>query len=82
MFLATHGVLRRSSGFVPPVFTDIYYFQFDGVTDYFTVDSPVTFTGNFSVSFWTQYSGGNYKAIFGGTSGSVGGMLESLVMVH
>jgi len=42
MFLATHGVLRRSSGFVPPVFADNYSFEYDGVSDYFTGTTTYT----------------------------------------
>ena len=61
MFLATHGVLRKESAYTPPAFTDIYSFEYDGVSDYIdcgdnnnlsfgngSTDSP------FSVSVWVK----------------------------
>ena len=62
MFLATHGVLRRSSAFVPPVFADTYSFEYDGVSDYLDVGNPTSLqiTGQLSISAWfkTTYAGG------------------------
>lgn len=61
MFLATHGVLRRSSAFVPPVFADTYSFEYDGVSDYLEIaDSDSLSFGNgssdspFSISTWVN----------------------------
>ena len=54
MFLATHGVLRRESAYTPPAFTDIYSFEFDGVSDYFDMGDVLDFDrlDTFSISCW------------------------------
>ena len=61
MFLATHGVLRSGSAFTPPVFSNNYSIELDGLSDYVSVadnnnlsfgdsvtDSP------FSISSWVK----------------------------
>lgn len=59
MFLATHGVLRRESAFVPPVFANTYSFEY--TTDYIDCGDSDDFSfGNgstdspFSISIWVK----------------------------
>ena len=62
MFLATHGVLRRTSGFVPPAFTDTNSFEFDGSSDYFTgttTYSELDGVNKMTLSLWMKPINGN-----------------------
>jgi hypothetical protein len=61
MFLATHGVLRRESAFIPPVFANNYSIELDGLSDYVEVaDADNLSFGNgttdspFSISTWVK----------------------------
>ncbi len=59
MFLATHGVLRRSSAFIPPVFADTYSFEYDGVADYLegtTTYSELDGVSKATISLWVKPS--------------------------
>ena len=74
MFLATHGVLRRESAYTPPVLSDIYSFEYDGVADVLDLGS-VKPSGAMTISYWFKgRSTGGSVSMFGnsGNSGSRG----------
>jgi len=76
MFLATHGVLRRSSAFVPPVFADTYSFEYDGVNDHIIAGNVLNMADDgsdpFTISFWCKGVSGS------GIHGYIGKMNSAL----
>ena len=57
MFLATHGVLRRGSAYTPPVLSDTYSFEFDGVNDKLTTSPQLGINGVFTLTYWFKFTG-------------------------
>lgn len=68
MFLATHGVLRSRSAFVPPVFANNYSIELDGLSDYVDCGqvTQIQNTNALSVSCWF-----NYKTLSSSVNGIV-----------
>tara|TARA_R100001460_G_scaffold43510_1_gene79843 strand:- start:721 stop:1476 length:756 start_codon:yes stop_codon:yes gene_type:complete len=55
MFLATHGVLRNSTAFVPPTFANNYSIELDGIADYVNIgNTSLGITTAISVSAWVK----------------------------
>lgn len=54
MFLATHGILRGKSAFAPPVLTNNYSIDFDGINDRVQLSSDFVASSEFTVSFWMK----------------------------
>ena len=57
MFLATHGVLRNPTAFVPPTFANNYSIELDGISDYVSSDSTYSELDGQSkatLSFWIK----------------------------
>ena len=76
MFLATHGVLSRTSAFVPPVFADTYSFEYDGVSDYLDCGSinAINSTSTVSVSYWGKKTASNKYLLLGSQMSSTNGI--------
>ena len=54
MFLATHGVLRKESAYTPPVFSDIYSFNYDGLSDNLALPASIGLGVTNSLSLWIK----------------------------
>jgi len=84
MFLATHGVLRSLSGFVPPVFNNSYSIGLDGISDYVTSNSNYTEldgVNKASFSMWLKpiTGGSTLRTVFqigDGSSSGVNGVCQ------